>query len=114
MPGLSTASIAAPIIYWTSVPPEHGPHNTSITPAVFPGFTQEEKSEVLLDEKEAYKIVFSSASQDKEEEASLKILQYVVLHEDRVYFITYSAYPASYDYFLPFINTMLETFTFSV
>jgi len=83
-------------------------------PAVFPGFTEVEKSEVLLDEREAYRIIFTSQSEDETVEAELKIMQYVVLCDERVYFITYSAYPASYDYFLPFVNTMLETFTFKV
>ncbi|MBR5783223.1 MAG: hypothetical protein IKY33_03250 [Clostridia bacterium] len=83
-------------------------------PSVFSGFAEEEKSEVLLNEKEAYKIVFSSASEDEEVEAELKVMQYVVLSGERVYFITYSAHPDSYEYFLPFVNTMLETFTFSV
>ena len=83
-------------------------------PAVFPGYSEEEKSEVLIDDKEAYKIVFKSSSTEEDEEAELKILQYIIRYEDRVYFITYSAHPSSYDYFLPFVNTMLETFTFSV
>ena len=83
-------------------------------PTVFPGFAQEEKSEVLIDEKPAYKIVFSSETKSEKESASLKILQYVVHNEDRVYFITYSADPGNFDYFEPFVNTMMETFTFDV
>lgn len=84
-------------------------------PSVFAGFTEIEKSEVLLDGKDAYKIVFSSESTDDQgQEVKLKILQYIALDEQNVYFVTYSAAPSSYDYFLSFVNTMMETFSFSV
>ena len=88
-------------------------YHTSL-PSVFPGYNEEEKSEVLIDEKPAYKLVFSSEAKTEKEEVSLKILQYVVQDEDRVYFITYSADPGNFDYFEPFVNTMMETFTFNV
>ena len=84
-------------------------------PSVFAGFTEIEKSEVLLDGKDAYKIVFSSESTNEEgQEVKLKIMQYIALDDERVYFVTYSAAPSSYDYFLSFVNTMMETFSFSV
>lgn len=83
-------------------------------PSVFPGYSEEEKSEVLIDEQPAYKLLFSSETKTEEESAALRILQYVVQDEDRVYFITYSADPGNFDYFEPFINTMMETFTFDV
>ena len=88
-------------------------------PATFAGFTEESKEEVLLDNKEAYKIVFSSTQTTEDEDgnestAKLRILQYVVKVEKKVYFVTFIAQPDSYDYFLPFINTMLETLSFTV
>lgn len=83
-------------------------------PSVFAGFTEVEKSEILIDGQPAYKLVFSSKKETKEESASLKLLQYVVQNGERVYFITYSATPGNYDYFEPFIVTMMETFTFKV
>ncbi len=83
-------------------------------PSVFAGFTEVEKSEVLIDEKPAYKLIFSSEKDTKEESASLKLLQYVVHSGERMYFITYSATPGNYDYFEPFVATMMETFSFNV
>ena len=83
-------------------------------PSVFPAYSEEEKSEVLIDEKPAYKLVFTSEAETEEEHISLKMLQYVVQDEDKAYFITYSADPGNFEYFEPFINTMMETFTFNV
>lgn len=88
-------------------------YHTSL-PSVFPGYTQQEKSEVLIDQQPAYKLLFTSEAKNDEESIALKILQYIVCNEDRVYFITYSADPGNFDYFEPFVNTMLETFTFNV
>ncbi len=88
-------------------------------PTQFAGFTEESREEVLLDEREAYKIVFSSSqtSKDKsgkETTAKLRILQYVVKVESKVYFVTFIGQPDSYEYFLPFVETMLETISFTV
>lgn len=88
-------------------------------PSTFAGFTEESKEEVLLDNREAYKIVFSSSQTTKGEDkkettVKLRILQYVVKVEKRVYFVTFIGQPDSYDYFLPFVNTMMETISFKV
>ena len=50
----------------------------------------------------------------KETTVKLRILQYVVKVEKRVYFVTFIGQPDSYDYFLPFVNTMMETISFKV
>lgn len=87
----------------------------SSLPATFPGFTEVSREDVFVDDKEAVKIVFTSSSTEKDEESgettqiSLKILQYAVKNGDRVYFITYIATPNAYDYFEPFVNTMIQT-----
>lgn len=83
-------------------------------PSVFVGFTEHEKSEVLVDEKPAYKILFTAENEKEEDSTGLKMLQYVVHSGERIYFITYSAAPGNYDYFEPFVNTMMETFSFNV
>lgn len=88
-------------------------------PTTFAGFTEESKEEVLLDNREAYKIVFSSTrttkdDKGKETTAKLRIMQYVVKVDSRVYFITYIAEPEAYKYFMPFVTTMMETISFKV
>lgn len=85
-------------------------------PATFPAFTEVEKSDVFVNDKEAYKILFTSSTKTKddkgkEKDVELKILQYIVREKGNVYFVTYIAQPNSYDYFLPYVNTMLDTFT---
>lgn len=88
-------------------------------PATFAGFTEESREEVLLDNREGYKIVFSSSQTETAEDGTettskLRVLQYVVSVEERVYFVTFIAQPDAYEYFTPFINTMIETISFTV
>ncbi len=88
-------------------------------PASFAGFTEESKEEVLLDDREAYKIIFSSSQTKKDDSgkettAKLRIQQYIVSVDKNVYFITFIAQPDAYDYFLPYVNTMLDTLSFNV
>ena len=88
-------------------------------PGQFAGFTAESKEEVLVDNREAYKIVFSSSrtvkdDKGKESTAKLRVMQYVVKVEEKAYFITYIGEPEAYDYFMPFVNVMMETVSFKV
>ncbi len=78
------------------------------------GYSETENSEVFLDNKKAYRLVYSGhAEEDGKETANLRFLQYLVESGDRVYFVTYIGYPDSYDYFYPSIKIMLETLQFS-
>lgn len=88
-------------------------------PSTFAGFTEKEKADVLVGEKEARRITFTSTTEttdDNEEKntVSLQIKQYIVHADTYVFFITYIAAPGSFDYFEPFFNTMLETVKFTV
>ena len=87
-------------------------------PATFAGFTEQSRQEVLLDNKEGYKILFTSSQTEKKEDgkestSQLKILQYVMDVDQRVYFVTFIAQPDAYEYFTPYIETMIETIRFA-
>lgn len=84
-------------------------------PSVFVGYTEEETADVLVDDRQTMCITFQSTGTEKDENGkettlTLRIKQYLVNDGDRVYILSFIAAPNSYDYFLPFFNTMVDTF----
>ncbi len=84
-------------------------------PSVFVGYTEEDVTDVLVDNRQTTRITFQSTNTEKDENGkettlTLKLTQYLVNDGDRVYILSFIAAPGSYDYFLPFFNTMVETF----
>ena len=64
---------------------------------------------VTVDDNEAYEIIYTSQSDEKEESTSLKFMQTLVLKDKKVIIISYLAEPDSYSFFMPYIKTIMST-----
>ncbi len=86
-------------------------------PSTLKGFTLTASEEIFLDGKDAVRLTYKSQTTEKdkdgkEQTTELKFLQCIAYANDKVYTFTFMAEPSSYDYFLPYVETMISTLRF--
>lgn len=86
-------------------------------PSTLKGFSLTASEEIFLDGKEAIRLTYKSQTTEKDKDGKevtteLKFLQCIAFANDQVYTFTFMAEPNSYDYFLPYVETMIGTLRF--
>ncbi len=75
-------------------------------PSSINGYNLVSENDLTVGESEAYRIVYEGDTSD----GKLRLQQTFIKSDNYVYIYSYIAEPKSYEYFLPYSETMLETF----